>query len=174
MLQSSSCKDLDFLDESSIYYVAGYVLRRLNVHENFCSSCLEFLLSSREEAAIIMPYESQWTQALDIGGLKYPTHEFYQLIMQLEKVFRNYMEQAERNHPVISFMEIFDREIYPNWSYFVSRTNCSCSWQSLISEIAKFYFKSRMHFRANRFSVVLKMTKKSQQQKSKEKIHQIS
>ena len=71
-------------------------------------------------------------------------------------------------------MEIFKREIYPNWSYFVSRINCRCSWESLVSEIANFYFKTRMHFRANRLSVVLKMTKKSQQQKSKEKIHQIN
>ena len=121
-----------------------------------------------------MPRESQWTQALDIGGLKYPTHEFHQLIMQLEKVFRSYMDQAEGDHPVACFMEVFQKDIYPDWSYFVSRMNCSCSWKSLISEIAKFYFKSRMHFRANRQSVILKMTKKSQQQKSKEKIHQIT
>ena len=85
-LLSSHSADLDFLDESSGFYVAGYVLRRLNVQKNFCSTCLEFLVSSREEAVIIMPRESQWTQALDIGGLKYPTHEFCQLIMQLGKV----------------------------------------------------------------------------------------
>ena len=75
-------------------------------------------------------------------------------------------------HPVACFMEVFEKKIYPEWSASVSRINYSCCWQSLISEIARFYFETRMHFRANRLSVVLKMTKKSQLQKSKEIIHQ--
>ena len=152
--------------------MSGYVLRKLNVQENFCTTCLEFLVSSCEDAAIIMPEQSQWTQALDIGGLKYPSHEFYQLMLKLESVFRSYLNEALGNHPVAYFMEVFAKEIYPDWSFFLIRINCSCCWKSLISEIARFYFKTRMHFRANRLSQVLKLTKKSQLQKSKEIIHQ--
>ena len=60
-LLRSHCSDLDFLDESSILDVEGYVLRRLNVQENFGTSCLEYLISHREDTIIIMPDQSQWT-----------------------------------------------------------------------------------------------------------------
>ena len=57
-LLSTQRPELDFIDESAVHYVSGYVLRKLNVQKNFCSNCLEFLVSS-EDAAIIMSEQSQ-------------------------------------------------------------------------------------------------------------------
>lgn len=69
-------------DSRLVYYVAGYVVRRLAV-SNKCSDCASLLLSKDMGAT---PCSASLVQECDMGSLLYPSVAFFEYISALEDI----------------------------------------------------------------------------------------
>ena len=77
-------------DKETLYYVSGYVVKKLGDKQGLCNKLVgTFSVQTNPEGV-----PSEWTTRLDRGGLRYATQDFYELLVQCDKVIGHIVAKA--------------------------------------------------------------------------------
>ncbi|XP_029823499.2 uncharacterized protein LOC115309382 [Ixodes scapularis] len=124
-------------DSRLIYYIAGYVARKM-IKKNPCSECAAELA--------VLPLQSEqnpnscFTKAFDHGGLLYPTEALSNFVTALENAFTVFFSHNELHcSSVVDFLSFLQ-----NLSF--DRIGCVEHTKLTTANLLKFYVLTRLHF----------------------------
>ncbi len=131
--------DLDAMSEQAVYYFGGYIQRSHYLRKVTCGSCLNVLVLSEDVLEFLKSDASKYTEAKDLGGLRYITLSLFVALCEMEKVFREKIDEVFMDHPRQKTLEeISCRPIKKNFFCSLANFTCkTCNWSIIFDEITK-------------------------------------
>ena len=122
-------------EQEILYYIAGFIvkkvkgnidnLRCLRGHENILAS---LYVSAQDDFGYLESVKS-WTQALDRGGLQYPSKDFYLLIRELDSIVCSQLYEKLSSNSLLKSKTkdvVFDSYIINYyWGKILLQSGCS-------------------------------------------------